>query len=251
MPMPHRTLAHAIALAVPITGALGEAVAGNLVINGDFEAPSLAGINSDYLHTPGGNTDEGTWWVWPWNPGGPWHNVQHTPGGTAAMSVNGDDSTQAGVRRVWYQTIGVTPGTRYNFSAWMLGTQAGFSGYSLRFAFDGTQIGGVNSPSAARTWEPFNAVFIADSTSVTISIVNVSGITFPNDFMIDDIVLKPAAECCFGDADGSGAIDFLDIASVLGNFGSTGQIEGDADCNTSVDFSDVAAVLVSFGVMCR
>jgi len=159
------------------------------VLNGDFEDPSLAGITSDYTHTPGGNVDEGTWWVSPWNPGGPWFGVQHTLGGAAAMSVNGDDSTQAGVKRVWYQTVAVTPGTEYEFSAWMLATASGFSGYSLQFAFDGVPIGSVNSPTAALLWEPFSASFTAANPSVTISIVNVSGITFPNDFMIDDIAL--------------------------------------------------------------
>lgn len=178
---------------VVLTGlgaAAGQAMGANLVVNGDFENPSLAGINSDYLHTPGGNTDEGTWWVNPWDSGGPWDNSQHTPGGVAAMSVNGDDSTQAGVKRVWFQTVTVEPGTEYNFSAWMLGTAGGFEGYSLQFAFDGALIGGVNSPTQARIWESFNATFTATAPSVTISIVNVSGITFPNDFMIDDIALE-------------------------------------------------------------
>lgn len=162
----------------------------NLVTNGDFENPTLAGINSDYLHTPGGNVVEGSWWVNPWDSGGPWHGIQHTPGGAGAMSVNGDNSNQAGVKRVWFQTINVSPGTEYNFSAWMLGTASGFSGYSLQFAFDGVSIGAVNSPTAAYTWESFNATFIATAPTVTISIVNVSGITFPNDFMIDDIALE-------------------------------------------------------------
>ncbi|MBN8643765.1 MAG: hypothetical protein J0L61_00805 [Planctomycetes bacterium] len=162
----------------------------NLVTNGDFENPTLAGINSDYLHTPGGNVVEGSWWVNPWDSGSPWFGTQHTPGGRGAMSVNGDNSTQAGVKRVWYQTINVTPGTEYDFSAWMLGTAAGFSGYSLQFAFDGVAIGAVNSPSAALVWESFNASFTATAPTVTISIVNVSGITFPNDFMIDDIALQ-------------------------------------------------------------
>ncbi len=65
----------------------------NVVLNGDFENPGLAGINSDYVHTPQGNTDEGTWWVNPWDPGGPWFGVQHTPGGVAAMSVTTSCST--------------------------------------------------------------------------------------------------------------------------------------------------------------
>ncbi len=42
------------------------------VVNGSFESPSLVGIASDYLHTPGGNSVEGSWWNNPWDAGGPW-----------------------------------------------------------------------------------------------------------------------------------------------------------------------------------
>lgn len=161
----------------------------DLVVNGDFEDPSLAGINSDYTHTPSGNAIEGSWWVNPWNPGGPWNASQHTPGGVAAMSVNGDDSSQSGISRVWYQTVTLVEGEQYDFSTWALGTVSGFSGYSLKFAFNGEQVGDVFSPTLARTWEQFSTPFTAPSSSVEISIVNVSGITFPNDFMLDDISL--------------------------------------------------------------
>lgn len=189
--MNHHSALFARAMGLLAFGAAcAPALAANLVVNGDFEDRTLAGISSDYLHTPGGNTVEGSWWVNPWDPGAPWHGVQHTPSGAGAMSVNGDNSTQAGVKRVWFQTISVTPNTEYNFSAWMLGTAAGFPGYSLQFAFDGAPIGSVNSPTAALLWEPFNATFTATAPTVTISIVNVSGITFPNDFMIDDISLE-------------------------------------------------------------
>jgi len=162
----------------------------NIVENGDFEDLSLAGISSDYVHTPGGNAIEGSWWVNPWDSGGPWDSSQHTPGGVAAMNVNGDDSSQAGVKQVWYQTVTVVEGEEYEFSTWALGTASGFSGYSLKFAFNGDQIGDVFSPSEARTWEQFSTTFIATSSSIEISIVNVSGITFPNDFMLDDISLS-------------------------------------------------------------
>ena len=169
----------------------------NLIINGDFEDPTLAGISSDYLHTPGGNVVEGSWWVSPWNPGSPWWPVQHTPGGRGAMSVNGDNSSLAGVKRVWHQTVSVVPGTPYEFSTWALGTQAGFTGYSLQFRFDQTNIGTVFSPTAANIWEEFSATFTPASSSVNISVVNVSGITFPNDFMLDDIALVAIPEPAF------------------------------------------------------
>lgn len=57
---------------------------------------------------------------------------------------------------------------------------------------------------------------------------------------------------CFGDADGSGAVDFGDITSVLANFGATGPAfrPGDADGNGVVDFGDITSVLASFGGGC-
>lgn len=177
-----------------VSGALacasGSAAHANVVVNGDFENSSQIGINSDYAHTPGGNSFEGSYWVNPWDSGGPWFGSQHTPGGVAAMSVNGDNSSLAGVKRVWFQTVPVVMGQQYEFSTWALGTADGFAGYSLKFAFDGVQVGSIFSPSAAFIWEPFSTTYIATGSSVEISIVNVSGITFPNDFMLDDISLS-------------------------------------------------------------
>ena len=175
--------------ACALIGFVGGEACASLVVNGDFEDPSLAGINSDYVHTPGGNVVEGSWWVNPWDAGGPWHGTQHTLGGAGAMSVNGDNSNAAGVKRVWFQTVPVVAGQPYEFSAWALGTASGFPGYSLKFAFDGAQVGEIISPTAAFVWEQFSAVITPTSNTLEISIVNVSGITFPNDFMLDDIAL--------------------------------------------------------------
>ncbi len=57
---------------------------------------------------------------------------------------------------------------------------------------------------------------------------------------------------CFGDADGSGVIDFGDITAVLANWGNTGApyIPGDADGSGTVDFADITAVLAQFGGIC-
>ncbi len=169
----------------------GVAAAGvtNLVVNGDFEDPTLTGIHSDYEHTPGGNFDDGTWWVSPWDPGLPWAGWQATPFGVAAMNINGDASPQAGNRRVWFQTVSVEPGLEYRFSAWMLATAAGPDGYSLEFAFDGTVLGGVQTPEFSFEWRSFETFLVPMSDSVTISIVDISGAWYPNDFMLDDISL--------------------------------------------------------------
>jgi hypothetical protein len=232
-------------VAVAVVAIMGSTapVAAQLVVNGDFETPSLVGINSDYIHTPQGNVDEGTWWVHPWNPGGPWFSIQHTPGGAGAMSVNGDNSSQAGQKRVWYQTIPVEPGTTYRFSSWALATAAGFPGYSLRFAFDGQQFGGIISPSQAFLWEEFAVEVVALDKDLEISIVNVSGITFPNDFMLDDISLTVAGPAA--DLDEDGDVDAADLAILLALWGTKGP-SGDFNADGGVNAEDLTILLTQW-----
>jgi hypothetical protein len=218
----------------------------NLVVHGDFETPSLIGINSDYIHTPGGNSDEGTWWVNPWDPGGPWFGVQHTPGGAGAMSVNGDNSARAGQKRVWYQVVPVTAGEPYAFSTWALATAAGFTGYSLQFAFDGVLAGPVITPTQAFTWEEFSTVIVPTDGLVEISIVNVSGITFPNDFMLDDIALIPAVGCDpTADLNDDGFVNGADLGLLLGAW-DTDLCEADLNEDGLVDGADLGLLLAAW-----
>jgi hypothetical protein len=165
-----------------------------LIVNGDFEDPSPThpGINSDYIHTPNGNTDEGTWWAYP-DPGAPWHPVQHTPGGVGAMSANGADTTpppkpDPASLRVWYQDVPVVSGQLYDFEAWALATGAGPGGYTLEYRFNGA-LAGTQTPQNAFVWEPFNYQYLATSNLVQIAIYDIAGNSFPNDFMLDDISL--------------------------------------------------------------
>jgi hypothetical protein len=230
---------------VTCTVVIAGAPAENLVINGDFEDRALAGVSSDYIHTPQGNTDEGTWWVHPWDPGAPWFNTQHTRGGAGAMSVNGDDSSQAGEKRVWYQTVDVTPGAPYHFSTWALATAAGFSGYSLQFAFDGVAVGPVITPSSAFTWEPFSTIIVPADAQVEISIVNVSGITFPNDFMLDDISLTEAACGTTADINFDGFINGADLGLLLAAWG-TDACEADLNADGVVDGADLGLLLAEW-----
>jgi drug/metabolite transporter superfamily protein YnfA len=192
----------------------------NLVVNGNFEGPGLVGVDSDYVHTPNGNSAEGTWWVHPWDPGEPWFATQHTPDGFGAMSANGDNSMDAGQKRVWFQSVCVAAGMTYRYSAWALGTVEGVTGYSLRLAVDGVPIGAVASPTAANTWEELTTTFVATGPIVELAIVNVSGITFPNDFMLDDISLELVASA--SDFDGNGAVNAADLAFLLGAWGPCG-----------------------------
>lgn len=63
-------------------------------------------------------------------------------------------------------------------------------------------------------------------------------------------VVPPA---CPGDADGNGTVEFADITSVLGNWGtdySPGTGPGDADGNGLVNFTDITTVLSNWGSAC-
>ena len=220
----------------------------NLVVNGDFEDPGLLGVNSDYTHTPGGNAIEGSWWINPWDPGGPWHNLQHTDGGVAAMSANGDDSNIAGIRRVWYQTVEVSVGHTYRFGVWALGTASGPGAYSLRLDANDVAISGVFSPTAALVYTEHSAEFVASTESVEISIKNVSGITFPNDFMLDDLTLVDVT-VCLADLNGDGTLNFFDISEFLALF-AAGDLSVDFNGDGSLNFLDVSAFLSAFTAGC-
>jgi hypothetical protein len=59
---------------------------------------------------------------------------------------------------------------------------------------------------------------------------------------------------CPGDADGNGSVTFLDITTVLANFGNVytpSSGPGDADGNGAVAFLDITTVLANFGSICR
>ncbi len=57
---------------------------------------------------------------------------------------------------------------------------------------------------------------------------------------------------CFGDADGSGSIDFTDITTTLVHWGESGPpfTPGDSDGSGSVDFTDITTTLVHWAETC-
>ena len=66
------------------------------------------------------------------------------------------------------------------------------------------------------------------------------------------VVFTAPPSSCPGDADGSGAVNFSDITSVLANLGAiyptTGP--GDANADGAVNFSDITEVLANLGSAC-
>jgi len=56
---------------------------------------------------------------------------------------------------------------------------------------------------------------------------------------------------CPGDTNGDGVVDFVDLATVLTNFGQSGdQLMGDLNGDGVVDFADLSLVLSNFGMDC-
>lgn len=59
---------------------------------------------------------------------------------------------------------------------------------------------------------------------------------------------------CIGDADGNASVNFLDVTTVLANFGTASEQAGglgDADGDGAVSFADITAVLCHFGAECE
>ena len=53
-------------------------------------------------------------------------------------------------------------------------------------------------------------------------------------------------ECCVGDLDGNGAVDFADLLMVLGAFGTTDP-EADVNGDGAVEFADILSLLARWG----
>lgn len=166
----------------------------NLVVNGDFSA-GATGFTSGYIPGTGGSfgllSSEGQYAVAS-NASDTHTNfppcTDHTGGGNL-MVVNG--AAQAGVS-IWCQTITVTPGTNYAFSAW-LSTMVVTNPAVLQFTINGEVLGNpFTAPSTACTWDQFSEVWNAGTnTTAQICITNQNTQTSGNDFALDDITFSP------------------------------------------------------------
>ena len=91
---------------------------------------------------------------------------------------------------VWTEQISVVPNTYYAFSAWVC-TLDSKSWASLQFSINGTPICVCTAPSQTNTWKQFSAVWYSDdSTTATITIVDLNTEGGGNDFGLDDISFR-------------------------------------------------------------
>ncbi|PWK26435.1 SdrD B-like protein, partial [Arcicella aurantiaca] len=162
------------------------------VVNGDFTAGGT-GFSSDYAAN---NTSNGG--------GGITTNAQSFYGWASACTdrtsgtgnfIVADGATVAG-KRVWYQTISVTPGTAYNLSFWATSINSGTPA-KLYFTANGTRIGtdNCNLSSSPCDWVQYSTTWTAPSFtySITLAIVDGELAATSNDFGLDEISFIPTS----------------------------------------------------------
>ena len=151
------------------------------IINGDFEQGNV-GFTSEYYYNFDFN-GYGQYYVD--------NNAHGYPGfghGGMGNFMMIDGATESGVV-VWSEQVSVEPNTYYTFSTWAC-TLAGPNAL-LQFSINGTSIGVLASPLQTNTWKQFSAVWYSgDSTTATITIVDLNTEWGGNDFGLDDISFR-------------------------------------------------------------
>ncbi|MCE9618949.1 MAG: hypothetical protein K8R92_03460 [Planctomycetes bacterium] len=106
------------------------------------------------------------------------------------MIVNGSGANGGGMS--WGATVAVTANTDYSLSAWFSSVYGGATS-TLKFVVIGDSVmtgPNIAAPTTVAIWEQSSFAFNSgSSTSVTIQIWDVSGISDGNDYGIDDIYL--------------------------------------------------------------
>jgi hypothetical protein len=168
---------------------MAQAVAGNLIVNGDFESGNT-GFSSDYTFTPGSLTTE-TVYDLPSDPHSSYLAAvsfgDHTSGSGLMMAMNG--AMMAGVG-VWSQNVPVIANTSYRFSVWVASWYPE-SPAQLQFLINGNQVGTFTASSTAGLWQQFEAIWNSGAnTSAAIEINNLNINAQGNDFALDDLAFS-------------------------------------------------------------
>ena len=204
--------------------------AANLVINGGFDE-GVDGWSFANIDGAGG-----------------WRDSGGQPGGRFILNDGGAFATDPTIE----QTVsGLIPRGVYRLSG-------GFKGESIAHSPTGgvsfaVDVDGTTSFTAAAadltTWRSFSFDFEAASTEVAVRLRAEIGGT-DNDFAIDNVALVLVSPpTCQGDVSRNGAVNAIDLAAVLGAWGTDGQGKFDCDANRDgiVDALDLAQVLSDWG----
>ena len=151
------------------------------IINGDFEQGNV-GFTSEYYYNY--DIGQGGYYVDD-NPHG-WEGFGHGGSGNFMLI---DAATEPGIN-VWTEQIPVELNTYYVFSTWVC-TLYPESMASLQFSINGTPIGVCTAPLQTNTWKQFITTWYSgDSTTATITIVDLNTEGSGNDFGLDDISFR-------------------------------------------------------------
>ncbi len=166
----------------------------NLISNGGFESGNNSGFSSSYTYIANGNSNNtgcygaGSFAVVN-NPSN-CHNLWYSFGphsGDWMMVANGSGSSSDAV---WSETLSVSAGHSYNFSAWAASVYP-TSPANLQFDVNGSPIGTLQLSSTPGQWQQFSDTFTAGSNSVTLAIFDLNTQGNGNDFALDDLSLTP------------------------------------------------------------
>lgn len=175
----------------------------NLIVDGNFSSPAGAStFSTGYSNvTCGGGTEPGEYVIAtnpntcnsafasfgdPASDGG---NILVLDGNSSGNTYDGSSGALAGV--VWEETIAVSSGTPYTFSADVASNDTSNLA-ELALYVNGTQVGSdFDAPSTAGSWSLWTQGFTPSSGSITLSIqdVNPNPLNYGNDFSLDDLCL--------------------------------------------------------------
>lgn len=177
---------------------------GNLIANHDFES-GLTGFNTDYGIYPNGiGCSQGGVFGSVSVVSNPFvdlgyqycDRVDHSINGNKMLFVDGSCTSN---KRVWYQTVNVTPNTSYYFSGWA-GNGSTRYGYAVwETAFLRLRINGVdlvqnwnNAWDVCNGWAELSATWNSGSaTTALIEIYDDNLNSDLNDFCLDDLYFSP------------------------------------------------------------
>jgi len=222
------------------------AQAQNLIVNPGFESGNT-GFSSDYSFSGGGNCCEGQYTVR--GNGNTFNGAfvnppASVPGSVLFMVINGSTAPNL---RIWYQTVGVTPGQEYELS--LLGCTAVAGGPAiLQFQVDGALIGSSRTlPTVTREWVSLTARWTAPAgvTSIQLAVRNLNTATFPNDFYIDGVSMVAVVPPCPADFNQDGGIDGSDVEAFFAAFES-GDQSADVNQDGGITGEDVEVFFVAW-----
>jgi hypothetical protein len=196
MTAPHK-LSAAVLVAAACALVPAGASADPIILNPNFSAGNT-GFTSGYSYVNPPSLPN-AWALWPegtYTVGANPHDYHylwpgfgdHTTGNGGMLIVNGNRDEDV---VVWSTTVGVTPNTQYDLSAWVASVYYE-SPSSLAFSINGVPLNApYNLSSTPGVWGEFTAAwFSGDQSTAVLSLVDWNSEWSGNDFAVDDISLR-------------------------------------------------------------